>query len=181
MISLQLRSCSGVTDDGIIDMCENFSGAAEIRKAASEEDGGCQVPENDTQRYKALYKCDLKATLKHLNLGDIKNLTNRSMKSISVNLMINLSELCIWGDYNINNDGILDLCMANRQSKFQRINYCGCYKVSDDARLWFSTSFVKSILNYIRIEDFGQHIDYDSYIDIKKMEVISPKEEEEKL
>ena len=23
-----------------------------------------------------------------------------------------------WGDYNINNDGILDLCMANRLSKF---------------------------------------------------------------
>ena len=95
--------------------------------------------------------------------------------------MLNLQELCIWGDYNINNDGILDLCMANKYSKFARINYCGCYKVSDDARLWFSTSFTKSILNYIRIEDFGLYIDYDSYIDPETLEVFSPQEEEERL
>ena len=95
MVSLQLRSCHKVTDEGIIDMCENFSGAKEIRRVASFEDGGGKEPENDFQRYKPLNKCDLTATLKHLNLGDIKNITNRSMKSISVNLMLNLTELCI--------------------------------------------------------------------------------------
>ena len=96
---------------------------------------------SDFDRYKVLNKYDLKASLGYLNIADIKNLTNRSLKSISFNLMLNLYDLCLWGNYNISNDGILELCMANRRSKLKRLNYCGCYKVTDDARLWLSTSF----------------------------------------
>ena len=122
-------------------------------------------PLTDYERYKQLNKYDLKASLAFLNIADIKNLTNRSLKSISFNLMLNLNDLCVWGNYNISNDGILELCMANRKSKLKRLNYCGCYKVTDDARLWLSTSFQQCVANYIKVEDFGKGIDYESYVD----------------
>ena len=84
------------------------------------------------------------------------------MKSIAVNLMSSLSDLCLWGCYQISNDGILELCMAHPDSKLHRINHCGCYKVSDDSRLWFMSSFKHCVINYIRIEEFGIEIDYKS-------------------
>ena len=105
-------------------------------------------------------------------------MTNRSLKSISFNLMLNLNDLSVWGNYNISNDGILELCMANRKSKLRRLNYCGCYKVTDDARLWLSTSFQQPVANYIKVEDFGKGIDLESYVDQETLTVYSPKEEE---
>lgn len=104
LISLVLRSCHTVTDEGIITMCENLSGAKEHRVLHPN-------PESDEDRYRELNKVDLTSHLAYLNIGDIKNLSNRSMKSISVNLMSSLEELCVWGNYKICNDGILDLCM----------------------------------------------------------------------
>ena len=166
LISLSVRSCHQITDSGIIEMCENFSGAKALRKEFPN-------PKNDTERYKELRRLDLEtSTVQFLNIADIKALTNRSMKSITTNLMYSLRDLCIWSDYHITNDGILDLCLARNDSKFNRINYCGCYKISDDARLWFSTSFKQPVINYIRIEEFGKDIDYGSYIDPTTKKVI---------
>ena len=87
-------------------MCEKLSGANLIRKLYPE-------PEDDTQRYKELNKIDLYSNLAFLNLGDIKKVSNRSMRSIAVNLMSSLQDLCIWGCYQISNDGILELCMSH--------------------------------------------------------------------
>lgn len=109
----------------------------------------------------------------YLNVADIKNLSNRSMKSISVNLMSSLEELSVWGNYKICNDGILDLCMQHPGAKLRRINHCGCYKISDDSRIWFMTSFKHCVVNYIKVEDFGPDIDYTSYIDQETLEVVS--------
>ena len=166
LLSLVLRSCHSVTDEGFIEMCENFSGAKAHRIMYPS-------PANDDQRYKELNKVDLTSYLTYLNIGDVKNLSNRSMKSISVNLMSSLIDLCIWGNYKITNDGILDLCMSHPEAKLRRINHCGCYKVTDDSRLWFMNSFKTCVINYIRVEDFGPEIDYDAYIDQETFLVVS--------
>ena len=139
-------------------MCENFSDAAIHRKLYPN-------PANDDERYKELYKLELKSTLNYLNVGDIKNLSNRCMKSIAFNLMGSLLDLCVWGNYKITNDGILELCMAGPDSKFRRINHCGCYKVSDDSRLWFMTSFKSCVISYIKVEEFAADIDYKSTVE----------------
>ena len=157
MISLSLRSCHAVNDEGIIAMCENFSGAQAYRTQYPN-------PANDKERYAELNKIDLSSNIGYLNVADIKSITNRSMKSIAVNLMSSLIDLCVWGDYLITSDGILEFCMANPDSPFRRLNHCGCYKVSDDSRLWFMSSFKHCVINYIRVEDFGVDIDYKSFI-----------------
>ena len=100
-----------------------------------------------------------------MNIGDIKNVTNRSLRTIAVNLMSSIVDLCVWGCYKVTNDGILELCMAHPESKLRRINHCGCYKVSDDSRLWFMSSFKTCVINYIRVEEFGTGIDYDSIVE----------------
>lgn len=163
LISLNLRSCHKVTDDGIVDMCENLSGAKEKRVQFPN-------PENDSQRWKEFRKDDLKSNLVFLNVGDIKNLTNRSMMAISICLMSSLEELCVWGDYNIDSDGVLNLCMGKKEAPFRRFNYCGCYRVSDYARLWFQTSFSQAVINYIRIEEFGKDIDFGEVL-VKREEI----------
>ena len=131
-------------------------------------------PKNDDERYKELNKVDLTSNIRYLNVGDYKNLSNRSMKAIAVNLMSSLIDLCVWGNYKLTNDGILELCMAHPDSKLRRINHCGCYKVSDDSRLWFMSSFKQCVINYIRVEEFGNEIDYnstvESFIDQKRDE-----------
>ena len=130
-------------------------------------------PENDEERYRELIKIDLTSHLQYLCVADIKNLSNRSMKSISVNLMSSLVELSIWGNFKIDNDGILDLCMAHSRAKLRRINHCGCYRISDDSRIWFMTSFKQCVINYIKVEEFGPDIDYTACIDQETLEVVS--------
>ena len=139
-------------------MCENFSGAHEHRKKFPS-------PENDGQRYKELNKIDLWSNLAYLNLGDIKNLSNRAMRTIAVNLMSSMIDLCVWGCFKLNNDGVLELCMSHPENKLRRINHCGCYKISDDSRLWFASSFKTSVINYIRVEEFGKDIDYSKRVE----------------
>ena len=157
MVSLQLRSCHALTDEGIIGMCEGFSRAAKHRKIYKE-------PKNDDERYKEIIKLDMKSYLGYLNVGDIKNLSDRAMRSIAINLMSSLIDLCIWGNYKITNNGILELCCVSQDCKFRRINHCGCYKVSDDSKIWFMTSFKSCVINYIRVEEFGAEIDYKSSV-----------------
>ena len=140
-------------------MCENFSNAQSYRK-------NYRNPTSDAERYKEIIKDDLKSYLQYLNVGDIKNLSNRALKSIAVNLMSSLVDVCVWGNYLITNDGILELCMAHSGSKLRRINHCGCYKVSDDSRLWFMSSFKHTVINYIRVEEFGNDIDYNSQVEV---------------
>ena len=140
-------------------MCENFSDAQSHRK-------NYRNPTSDAERYRELNKVDLKSYLQYLNVGDIKNLSNRSLKSIAVNLMSSLVDICVWGNYQITNDGILELCMAHPDSKLRRVNHCGCYKVSDDSRLWFMSSFKHTVINYIRVEEFGNDIDFNSQVQV---------------
>jgi hypothetical protein len=64
LLSLELRSCYGVTDDGIIDMCEGFSGIRALR--------GNEVPEDERSRYKFFNRHDTTSSLKFLNLADLK-------------------------------------------------------------------------------------------------------------
>ena len=65
MVSLILRSCHSLTDEGIIAMCENFSDARSHRTLYKD-------PENDDQRYKEINKVDLSSKIGFLNVGDIK-------------------------------------------------------------------------------------------------------------
>ena len=139
-------------------MCENFSGAHEHRKLFPN-------PKDDGQRYKELNKVDLWSNLAYLNLGDIKKLTNRSMRTIAINLMSSILDLCVWGCYTLTNDGILELCMSHPEAKLRRINHCGCYKISDDSRLWFASSFKEMVINYIPVEEFGKDVDYSKVVE----------------
>ena len=106
----------------------------------------------------------MESNLAYLNIGDIKGLSNRTMRAIAVNLMSSIVDLCIWGCYQISNDGILELCMSHPDAKLRRLNHCGCYKVSDDSRLWFMSSFKSCVINYIRVEEWGKDIDYASTV-----------------
>ena len=60
--------------------------------------------------------------------------------------------------------------MAHPESPLRRINHCGCYKVSDDSRLWFMSSFKHSVINYNKVEEFGGSIDYTSQVVLKVVE-----------
>lgn len=82
------------------------------------------------------------------------------MKSVSFNLFPALIDLSIWGCYKINNEGFLELCTAHKSENFRRVNYCGCYKISDDSRLWISSSFSRVII-YNKVDDFGKDLDYN--------------------
>jgi len=81
------------------------------------------------------------------------------MKAVAHNLFNKLQDLSIWGSYFITDEGFLSLCTA-KNSNFKRINYCGCYKISEDSRHWISTNFSR-VLEYIQADDFGINIDYD--------------------
>ncbi len=85
------------------------------------------------------------------------------MKSVAFNLFPALIELSIWGCYRITSEGFLELCTASRSENFRYVNYCGCYKISDDSRLWISSTFPRVII-YNKVEDFGRLIDYNEFI-----------------
>ena len=120
------------------------------------------------------------SNLAYLNIGDIKSLSNRSMRTIAVNLMSSMVDLCVWGCYKLTNDGILELCMSHPESKLRRINHCGCYKISDDSRLWFASSFKTSVIKYIRVEEFGKDIDYSQVVETPAR-ILHPLEDKEQL
>lgn len=84
------------------------------------------------------------------------------MKSVAFNLFPALVELSIWGCYRITSEGFLELCTAQRSDNFRRVNYCGCYKISDDSRLWISSTFSRVII-YNKVEEFGKDIDYNEF------------------
>lgn len=98
------------------------------------------------------------------------------MKSIAFNLFPNLVDLSIvreiysihylqWGCYKITNEGFLEICTAYGSANFRRVNYCGCYKISDDSRLWISSSFSRVII-YNKVDDFGKDIDYNVIVEV---------------
>lgn len=123
-------------------MCERLSGINNLRN---------ETPKTDQDRYRFIHEIQSTFTNKNkvefLNLSDLKYITNKSLKSIAYNLFNNLKDLCIWGDYLITDDGFLHLCTVNN-SNLKRINYCGCYKISEDSRLWISSN-ISRVLTYI--------------------------------
>jgi antirestriction protein len=136
-------------------LCEALSGIREKRNGVE--------PEDEYSRYRFFNRHETTANLKFLNLADLKSLTNKAMKSISFNLFPNLCELSIWGCYRITNEGFLELCTAHKSDSFRRVNYCGCYKISDDSRLWISSSFSRVII-YNKVDEFGKDINYDEIV-----------------
>lgn len=87
LLSLELRACSSLTDTGIINLCEGLSGIKEKRNG--------EEPADENHRYKFFNRHETSAHLKHLNLGDLKQITNKAMRSISFNLFPNLVDLSI--------------------------------------------------------------------------------------
>ena len=67
LISLEVRSCSLLTDDGIVLMCEALSGIREKRNG--------EEPADELSRYRFFNRYETQATIKQLNLGDLKQLT----------------------------------------------------------------------------------------------------------
>ena len=67
LLSLELRSCTQITDTGIIEMCEGLSGIKEKRAG--------EIPPDDNSRYRFYNRHDTESILKYLNLGDLKQLT----------------------------------------------------------------------------------------------------------
>jgi hypothetical protein len=161
LLSLELRSCYNLTDDGIIDLCEGLSGIKALR--------GNAVPEDERSRYKFFNRHDTTSVLKFLNLADLKQLSNKSMKAIAFNLFPQLVELSIWGCYKITSEGFLELCTTTRSDNFRSVNYCGCYKIGDDSRLWISSTFSR-VLIYNKLDDFGKAMDYREYIGMPEEE-----------
>lgn len=74
-----------------------------------------------TERLIAFRDFHSKSKVRALNLADIKNLSNPSMKSIAQNLFPALEDLCIWGNYQITSDGFLEICTA-RGRNLKRVN-----------------------------------------------------------
>ncbi|CDW82632.1 UNKNOWN [Stylonychia lemnae] len=155
LLSLELRACSNLTDKGIIQLCEGLSGIKEKRNG--------QEPTDEFSRYRQFNRHETLAKLKHLNIADLKQITNRAMKSISFNLFPELVDLSIWGCYKITNEGFLELCTAYRSENFRRVNYCGCYKISDDSRLWISSSFSRVVI-YNKVDDFGKELNLNEVV-----------------
>jgi hypothetical protein len=72
------------------------------------------MPDNLTKREQIDYERDYtsKSKLQALNLADIKNISNPSVKSIAHHLILELLDLSIWGNYSVTNDGFLEICTA---------------------------------------------------------------------
>ena len=87
LLSLELRACSSISDKGIINLCEGLSGIKHMRNG--------QEPEDEHARYKSFNRHEATAILKHLNLADLKQITNKAMRSIAFNLFPNLIDLSI--------------------------------------------------------------------------------------
>ena len=141
---IQLRFWEGITMAGIIKFWENISGFSRVFKEYEAEG-------KDTS--KLSYHFPTESKLERINLADNKQLKNEIWKPIANFLFPKLGELNIWGNHYIDDKGFLDLWIT-RSNNFQRINYCGCYKVSDDSRLWLSNQFTKMII-YNKVDDFG--------------------------
>ena len=151
LISLELRACPGVNDAGIIGMCERLSDIWTLRRG--------KEPSSETERYQIFAEnpsFSSKNNLEFLNLGDLKQIKNASMKCIAHNIMNKLQDLSIWGSYFITDEGFSYLCTQHKHN-FKRVNYCGCYDISEDSRL-------SQVQVYIQADDFGINIDYDSYL-----------------
>ena len=161
LLSLELRSCRNLTDDGIMQMCEGLSGIKTLRNG--------EIPADEGSRYRFFNRHDTTSVLKFLNLADLKQLSNKSMKAIAFNLFPALVELSIWGCYKITSEGFLELCTATRSDNFRRVNYCGCYKIGDDSRLWISSTFSRVII-YNKLDDFGKDMDYKEYVGMPEAE-----------
>ncbi|CAI2381650.1 unnamed protein product [Moneuplotes crassus] len=141
---MQVRYCHKVTIEGIIAFCENISGYTRVLEEHQKEG-------KDTKRL--AYHFPTESKLERLNLADNKQLRNEICKPIANFLFPILGELNIWGNHYINDKGFLDLCIT-RSENFQRINYCGCYKVSDDSRLWLTNQFPRMVI-YNKVDEFG--------------------------
>ena len=64
LLSLELRSCSLITDAGIIELCEGLSGITEKRAG--------EIPMDEGTRYRFYNRHDTESILKYLNIGDLK-------------------------------------------------------------------------------------------------------------
>jgi hypothetical protein len=78
LLSLEVRSCGLLTDRGIILLCEALSGIREKRKGVE--------PADDYARYRFFNDHPPDSKLKFLNLADLKQLSDKAMKSIAFNL-----------------------------------------------------------------------------------------------
>ena len=131
-------------------MCEGISGLRENR--------GDREIKSENDRYVNVDRKGMTGHVRFLNLGDLKKLSNKAMKSIAYNLFPSLEDLSIWGCYHITNEGFLELCTSYRSDSFRRVNYCGCYKISDDSRLWISSTFSRVNI-YNKPDEFGRDLD----------------------
>ncbi len=52
------------------------------------------------------------------------------------------------------------MCFWKSQT-LKRLNFCGCYKISEYSSLWLSNGF-PHLLTYNKVEDFGLRIDLDN-------------------
>jgi len=151
LISLELRACSKITDAGLVGFCERISGFYNIEGITDHNYG------------QLINSLQNKSSLAYLNLADVNQLTNLSMKSISYNLLQTLQDLCIWGCYNITQDGFMDMCQQGKtkSSKLNRINTTGCHQISDsNLKPWLDASFCQGIKTYREPDDFGKGINY---------------------
>lgn len=135
-------------------MCEGLS-------KLKYERGGKPVTD-ETKRYIGMNRYETKSRLRFLNLTDLKKIGDKSMKAVCYNLFPNIADLSIWGCYGVTSDGFLEICVAHRNEVFKRINYCGCYKIKEDSRMWISSTFNRIII-YSQIDEFGKYIDYSSW------------------
>jgi hypothetical protein len=124
-------------------MCEGLSGFMEAHRY-----NGLTKKEN----IYAIRDFHSSAKLRALNIADNVALTNPSLKAIATNLFPALEDLCLWGNYLVDNDGFLEICVAKNR-RLKRVNRCGCYKISQDAGLWLQGSVF--VLNYNRVDDFN--------------------------
>jgi len=79
LLSLEIRSCSLVTDVGIIELCEGLSGIKEKRAG--------EIPTDESSRYRFFNRHETESILKFLNMGDLKQLTV-SISSFDLTLIL---------------------------------------------------------------------------------------------
>lgn len=141
---LQIRLCKSITSEGVREFWENISGYSKIKE---------QLITDGKETKRLSFNFPTESILERLNLADNKQLKNEICKPIANFLFPELWELSIWGNHYIDDKGFLDLWIT-RSDKFRRVNYCGCYKISDDSRLWLSNQFQRMII-YNKVDDFG--------------------------
>lgn len=149
---LDLSSCgASVHDDSLHSLAAGLATHGTLRKLAigSARRNALRGP-SPCQLHRAV-SCEIPP--RRNNPGNNRAVTDDGLRWLGEALGDCLEDLCLFGCHRITDIGIMYIATA----KLSRVNFCGCYKVTDAGRRRLIDQN-SSILTYNRPREFAQHV-----------------------